>query len=119
MKKGLKIDSCTVGMGATARYRSRTLTHRRFALMDYRESLAGGGGNSDAAEGAGDGGAGDGEQDEVSLLDADTWVAADLTLKRPGGQNKGSVRSTSVFLYENGDMGTVQHLDVVKYYAKA
>lgn len=46
-------------------------------------------------------------------------VSTDFTLKGEEGQAKGAVRSTGIFLYENGSAGTVQHVDVAKYSAKA
>ena len=42
-------------------------------------------------------------------------VATDYTLQGAGGQTNGAIRSTGVFLYENGNVGTVQHVDVAKY----
>lgn len=41
-------------------------------------------------------------------------VSTDFTQKGAGGQTLGAVRSTGVFLYENGNVGTVQHVDVAK-----
>jgi len=46
-------------------------------------------------------------------------VSTDFTLKGQEGQTRGAVRNTGVFLYENGNVGTVQHVDVAKYYAQA
>jgi len=46
-------------------------------------------------------------------------VSTDHTMKGQEGQTKGAVRNTGVFLYENGNVGTVQHVDVAKYYAQA
>ena len=46
-------------------------------------------------------------------------VSTDFTLKGQEGQTKGAIRNTGVFLYENGNVGTVQHVDVAKYYAQA
>jgi len=46
-------------------------------------------------------------------------VSTDFTLKGQGGQTRGAVRSSGVFLYENGNVGTVQHVDVAKYDAQA
>lgn len=46
-------------------------------------------------------------------------TATDFTLKGEEGKTKGAVRNTGVFLYENGNVGTVQHVDVAKYYAQA
>lgn len=51
----------------------------------------------------------------ICLQKADT----DFTLKDGVGQTRGAVRSTGVFLYENGMAGTVQHVDVAKYSKKA
>ena len=42
-------------------------------------------------------------------------AATDFTLQGAGGQTNGAIRSTGVFLYENGNVGTVQHVDVAKY----
>ncbi|MCM1190304.1 MAG: hypothetical protein NC541_13540 [bacterium] len=42
-------------------------------------------------------------------------AATDFTQKGSSGQTLGAVRSTGVFLYENGNVGTVQHVDVAKY----
>jgi len=42
-------------------------------------------------------------------------AATDFTLKGGMGQTNGAIRSTGVFLYENGNVGTVQHVDVAKY----
>ena len=46
-------------------------------------------------------------------------ASTDFTQKGLGGQTLGAVRSTGVFLYENGNVGTVQHVDVAKYYKEA
>ncbi len=46
-------------------------------------------------------------------------VSTDFTMQGTGGQTKGAVRSTGIFLYENGSAGTVQHVDVAKYSAQA
>lgn len=46
-------------------------------------------------------------------------AATDFTLKGETGQTRGAVRNTGVFLYENGTAGTIQHVDVAKYYAQA
>ncbi len=43
----------------------------------------------------------------------------DFTLKGDDGQTKGTIRSTGIFLYENGGAGTIQHVDVAKYAMKA
>ena len=42
-------------------------------------------------------------------------ASTDFTLKGSDGQTNGAIRSTGVFLYENGNVGTVQHVDVAKY----
>lgn len=42
-------------------------------------------------------------------------AATDFTLKGATGQTTGAIRSTGVFLYENGNVGTMQHVDVAKY----
>lgn len=42
-------------------------------------------------------------------------ASTDFTLQGAQGQINGAVRSTGVFLYENGNVGTVQHVDVAKY----
>lgn len=44
-------------------------------------------------------------------------VATDFTQKDAAGQTKGAIRNTGVFLYENGNVGTVQHVDMAKYKA--
>lgn len=46
-------------------------------------------------------------------------VATDFALRGGGGKMLGNIRRTGVFLYENGNAGTVQHLDVAKYYKEA
>lgn len=46
-------------------------------------------------------------------------VGTDFTMQGMEGQTKGAVRSTGIFLYENGSAGTVQHVDVAKYSAQA
>lgn len=46
-------------------------------------------------------------------------TATDFALKGEDGQTKGAVRNTGVFLYENGNVGTVQHVDVAKYAMEA
>lgn len=46
-------------------------------------------------------------------------VSTDFTMKGEEGRTKGAVRSTGIFLYENGGAGTVQHVDVAKYSAQA
>lgn len=45
--------------------------------------------------------------------------ATDFSLTGQTGQMKGAIRSTGVFLYENGNVGTVQHVDVAKYEKQA
>lgn len=46
-------------------------------------------------------------------------VATDHTLKGDDGQTKGAIRNSGVFLYENGNVGTIQHVDVAKYAMEA
>jgi hypothetical protein len=46
-------------------------------------------------------------------------TATDYTLKGDEGQTKGAIRNTGIFLYENGNVGTVQHVDVAKYAMQA
>ncbi len=46
-------------------------------------------------------------------------ASTDFTMKGENGQTKGAIRNTGVFLYENGNVGTVQHVDVAKYYREA
>lgn len=46
----------------------------------------------------------------ICLQNADT----DFALKGEANQTKGVIRSTGIFLYENGNVGTIQHLDVAK-----
>lgn len=46
-------------------------------------------------------------------------VSTDFTQKGLNGQTLGAVRNSGVFLYENGNVGTVQHVDVAKYYKEA
>lgn len=41
-------------------------------------------------------------------------AATDFSLKGSGGQDNGYIRSTGIFLYENGNVGTVQHLDLAQ-----
>ncbi len=41
-------------------------------------------------------------------------AATDFTLKGSGGRDNGYLRSTGIFLYENGNVGTVQHLDLTQ-----
>jgi len=42
-------------------------------------------------------------------------ASTDFALKGAQGQTNGAIRSTGIFLYENGNVGTVQHVDVAKY----
>lgn len=42
-------------------------------------------------------------------------AATDFTLQGASGQTNGAIRSTGIFLYENGSVGTLQHVDVAKY----
>ncbi len=42
-------------------------------------------------------------------------ASTDFTLKGAAGQTNGAIRSTGVFLYEDGNVGTLQHVDVAKY----
>lgn len=42
-------------------------------------------------------------------------VSTDHTLKGDDGKTRGAIRNTGVFLYENGNVGTIQHVDVAKY----
>lgn len=51
----------------------------------------------------------------ICLQKADT----DFSLKDSSGNLKGAVRSTGIFLYENGNVGTLQHVDVAKYQKEA
>lgn len=46
-------------------------------------------------------------------------TATDFTLKGDDGRTKGAIRSSGVFLYENGNVGTVQHVDIAKYAMEA
>lgn len=46
-------------------------------------------------------------------------VSTDFTQKGAEGQTLGAIRNTGVFLYENGNVGTVQHVDVAKYEKQA
>jgi len=46
-------------------------------------------------------------------------AATDFTIKGDDGQTKGAIRNSGVFLYENGNVGTVQHVDVAKYAMEA
>ncbi|MBQ8117099.1 MAG: hypothetical protein IJ147_03480 [Lachnospiraceae bacterium] len=42
-------------------------------------------------------------------------AGTDFTLQGANGQTNGAIRNTGVFLYENGNVGTIQHVDVTKY----
>ncbi len=46
-------------------------------------------------------------------------VSTDFTMKSQEGRTKGAVRSSGIFLYENGSAGTIQHVDMAKYSARA
>lgn len=46
-------------------------------------------------------------------------AATDFTLQGSDGHTQGAIRSTGIFLYENGNVGTVQHVDVAKYQSQA
>lgn len=46
-------------------------------------------------------------------------VATDFTQKGQNGQTLGAIRNSGVFLYEDGNVGTVQHVDVAKYNKEA
>ena len=46
-------------------------------------------------------------------------AATDFTQKGADGHTLGAIRNTGVFLYENGNVGTVQHVDVAKYEMQA
>lgn len=46
-------------------------------------------------------------------------ASTDFTQKGASGQTLGAIRSTGVFLYENGNVGTIQHVDVAKYQKQA
>ncbi len=46
-------------------------------------------------------------------------VSTDFTLQGGMGQTNGAIRNTGIFLYENGNVGTVQHVDVAKYSMEA
>ncbi|MCH5343499.1 MAG: hypothetical protein J1E64_05615 [Acetatifactor sp.] len=46
-------------------------------------------------------------------------VSTDFTLQSGLGQTQGAIRSTGIFLYEDGNVGTVQHVDVAKYSGQA
>ena len=42
-------------------------------------------------------------------------VSTDHTLKGADGQTKGAIRNTGILVYENGNVGSIQHVDVAKY----
>ena len=46
-------------------------------------------------------------------------AATDFTLKKESGDTNGAIRKTGIFLYENGNVGTIQHVDVAKYLKQA
>ena len=47
-------------------------------------------------------------------------VATDFELKSSqNNQTLGAIRSSGIFLYENGNVGTIQHVDVARYNSKA
>lgn len=46
-------------------------------------------------------------------------ASTDFTLRGGSGQTQGVIRNTGVFLYENGNVGTIQHVDVAKYNKEA
>ncbi len=46
-------------------------------------------------------------------------ASTDFTMKASDGSTKGAIRNTGVFLYENGNVGTIQHVDVAKYSRRA
>ena len=62
-----------------------------------------------------------GNKQLVSLLDKGVGaiclqnVATDFKLANEQNQTKGMIRKTGIFLYENGAVGTIQHVDVAKY----
>lgn len=45
--------------------------------------------------------------------------ATDFTLKNAEGKTNAAIRSTGIFLYENGNVGTLQHVDMAKYQKEA
>lgn len=55
------------------------------------------------------------ENDAICLQN----VSTDYTRKSQTGQTPGAVRYSGAFLYENGDCGTIQHVDVAKYAKEA
>lgn len=66
-----------------------------------------------------------GEDELYSLSDKEVGAiclqnaATNFTLKGANGQTQGAIRNTGIFLYENGNVGTIQHLDVAKYESRA
>ena len=42
-------------------------------------------------------------------------TSTDFTVMGQEGKTKGAIRNSGVFLYENGNVGTVQHVDIAKY----
>ncbi len=46
-------------------------------------------------------------------------AATDFVLKGAEGRTNGMIRKTGVFLYENGNLGTLRHVDVPRYYNDA
>ena len=46
-------------------------------------------------------------------------VNTDFTVQNADGQTQGAIRNTGIFLYENGNVGTIQHVDVAKYSKEA
>ncbi|MBR1931109.1 MAG: hypothetical protein IJ833_06505 [Lachnospiraceae bacterium] len=47
-------------------------------------------------------------------------VATDFSLRgNDGQQTLGAIRNSGIFLYENGNVGTIQHVDVAKYSMEA
>lgn len=51
----------------------------------------------------------------ICLQNAET----SFTLMGESGRTKGQIRNTGIFLYENGNVGTIQHVDVAKYQSQA
>lgn len=46
-------------------------------------------------------------------------ASTEFTHRGTAGQTLGAVRNTGVFLYENGNVGTIQHVDMAKYEKQA
>lgn len=42
-------------------------------------------------------------------------AATDFALKGAAATTNGAIRRTGIFLYENGNVGTIQHVDLAKY----